>query len=206
MRARIVRCLALASLLAAPACGPQSALVNLWIDADHPRATMNHLLVVALWHDPDARSVWEERFAEVLEKSDAKVRTSYLELSTSMPDSAAVFREARRLDCDGVIVIHAHVMDRDSFYLPGFTMPREMKSTRWHREHGADAWRGDSGGSGWPALRCDVELWSSGDRNGMVWSGTTEVVDAGDDDHAAYEVADTVVSELSRLGLVSLSL
>jgi hypothetical protein len=44
-------------------------------------------------------------------------------------------------------------------------------------------------------------MWSPQDAK-MVWSGTAEVVDAGDDDHAAHEVADKVVLELARLGLV----
>jgi hypothetical protein len=188
---------ALVAVLAMAACSPpRSALVNMWVDTGHEPEPMGDLLVVALWEDRDSRSLWEERFREELERADADVTVSYPGLSSPMPDSAAVFTEASRRNCDGVIVIHAHVRDRDTFYIPGYTMPQTGKQPRWYSFK-----RGSSGGFGSSAVRCDVELWS---RHGsdMVWSGTAEVIDAGDEDHAAYKIADTVIRELSRLGLV----
>jgi hypothetical protein len=51
-------------------------------------------------------------------------------------------------------------------------------------------------------LSCDIEMWTPQDRAGMVWSATSELLDPGSDDFAAFKVADAVVGELSRLGLI----
>jgi hypothetical protein len=185
-------------LLVAPACGPQSALVNLWVDRTHAPEPTENVLVVALWRDEDARRIWEERFAEVLEHSDADAVPSYVGLSAPMPDSVTVFREANQRKCGGVIVVHAPVLD-DSYYVPGFTRPETMKHPHWYT--GRTAASSINAYSGWPPVRYDVEMWSPQNAK-MVWAGTAEVVDAGDDDHAAHEVADKVVLELARLGLV----
>ena len=198
MRTRFLLCLFLLALLAAPACGPQSALVNLWVDRTHAPEPTENVMVVALWRDQEEREIWEERFAEVLERSDADAVPSYVGLSAPMPDSTAVFREARQRKCGGVIVIHANVMD-DSYYLPGFTQPETMKHPHWYNGRGPQPMQ--TGEYGWPPVRYDVEMWSPQNAK-MIWSGTAEVVDAGDDDHAAHEVADKVIFELARLGLV----
>lgn len=179
-----------------------SDLVNLWIDSDRAAQAPQHVMVVAVWQDREARALWEERFAQALKQNHTDATPSYTELTSSMPDSAAVFNQARKHKCDGVIVIHEHVMDRDSFYLPGYTMPRKEKVPRWYRFNGGtEVWTGGNA-AGYPTLSCDVELWSVANRAGMVWSGTGEVTYPGSDDYAAYSVAGTVVSELSRLGLV----
>jgi hypothetical protein len=92
-----------------------------------------------------------------------------------MPDSTTVFTEARNHGFDGVIVIHRHVEDRNSFYLPGYTLPRKEMVPRWYKfKGGTEVWAGSSA-AGWSSLECDVELWSPANRAGMVWSGTGEV-------------------------------
>jgi hypothetical protein len=177
-------------------------LVNLWIDADRAAQAPQHVMVVALWQDKEARTLWEERFTQALKQNHTDATPAYTELAGAMPDSAAVFSAARKHGCDGVIVIHEHVMDRDSFYLPGYTLPRKEKTPRWYRfKGGTEVWTGDNA-AGYSTLSCDVELWSPAGRAGMVWSGTGEVAYPGSDDYAAYSVAGSVVSELSRLGLV----
>lgn len=203
MRARLFPYLVPALVLVLGACATtQSALVNMWVDTSHEAEPTKNVMVVALWQDAEARTLWEERFAQALEQRSADATPSYLELSSAMPDSAAVFREARSRHCDSVIVIHRHVMDRNTFYVPGITMPRSQKIPRWYRSKGGtEVWVGDNA-AGYSTLSCDVEMWTPQDRAGMVWSGTTELLDPGSDDYAAYKVADTVVGELSRLGLV----
>ena len=202
MRARLLFCLAPALVLLTSCAATNTDLVNLWIDADRAAQAPQHVMVVALWQDGEARALWEERFAQALKRNHIDATPSYTELTTSMPDSAAVFNQARTHKCDGVIVIHEHVNDRDSFYLPGYTVPRKEKVPRWYRfKGGVEVWTGDNA-AGYSTLSCDVELWSPADRAGMVWSGTGEVAYPGSDDYAAYSVAGSVVSELSRLGLV----
>jgi hypothetical protein len=204
MNARLYTRLVSLLLVVATGCATtHSGLVNLWVDTRQPPEPAERVLVVALWRTPDARAMWEERFVEVLESNDAAATPSYLELSGSVPDSVAVFREARRAECDRVIVIHEHVLDQDTFYIPGYSRPREEKKPVWFRSTGgSEVWMAESGG-GWPALHCDVEMWSVREKAAMVWSGTSEVVDPGDDEHAAYASARTVTNELSRLGLIS---
>jgi hypothetical protein len=189
-------------LLAAGCAATQTDLVNLWIDSDRAANAPQHVMVVALWQDNEARALWEERFAQALRQNHTRATPSYTELAAAMPDSAAVFNAARKNGCDGVIVIHEQVMDRNTFYLPGYTMPRREKTPRWYKfKGGTEKWFGDNA-AGHSTLSCDVELWSPTDRAGMVWSGTGEVAYPGSDDYAAYAVAGSVVTELSRLGLV----
>ena len=203
MRVRFLRHLAPVLVLVTGACATtQSALVNMWVDTSPDAAPKKNVMVVALWQDADARALWEERFTQALERNRADATPSYLELSTVMPDSAAVFREARNRHCDSVIVIHERVMDRNTFYVPGLSVPRTQKIPRWfHSRGGAEIWVG-ANAAGYSTLSCDVEMWTPQDHAGMVWSGTTELLDPGSDDYAAYQVADTVVGELSRIGLV----
>lgn len=205
MRARLSFHLAPLVLLAGCAA-TQTDLVNLWIDADRAAQAPQRVMVVALWQDNEARALWEERFAQALKQNHIDVTPSYTALTGSMPDSAAVFNSARSHGCDGVVVIHEHVSDRDTFYLPGYTVPRKEKVPRWYRfKGGTEVWTGENA-AGYNTLSCDVELWSPAGRAGMVWSGTGEVAYPGSDDYAAYSVAGSVVSELSRLGLVPVRL
>ncbi|HET6348681.1 MAG TPA: hypothetical protein VFH88_06315 [Candidatus Krumholzibacteria bacterium] len=203
MRARLLSGLVPVLALAVAGCAaPRTDLVNLWIDADHASAPATHVMVVALWQDAEARALWEERFADVLKQKGVTVTPSYRLMSWPMPDSAAVFRVAARQGCDAVVVIHEHVVDRNSFYIPGYTTPRAQMVPRWYRFTGhTEVWSGDTA-AGWRSLTCDVELWMSGERSAMVWSATGDVVDPGSDDYAASSAAITVVSELERLGLV----
>ena len=204
MRSRLYRHVILLAVLILTGCSTtRSALVNLWVDPRHPPEPAQRVLVVAVWRDPDARAMWEERFAQALGGHDTDAIPSYLGSSSSAADSAAVFAQARREECDGVIVIHEHVLERDTFYIPGYSLPREEKTPRWFRSAGgaSEVWMNEV--VGWRALHCDVEMWTVQGRAGMVWSGTNEVVDPGDDDHAAYASAKAVADELSRLGLVS---
>ena len=200
MRARLSLCHAPLIALLAGCATTHTDLVNLWIDSDRAAQVPQHVMVVALWQDNEARALWEERFAQALKQNHIDATPSYTELIGAMPDSAVVFNIARKLGCDGVMVIHEHVTDRDSFYLPGYTLPRKEKVPRWFTG-GTEVWVGENA-AGYSTLSCDVELWSPGDRAGMVWSGTGEVAYPGSDDYAAYSVAGSVVSELSRLGLV----
>jgi hypothetical protein len=177
--------------------------MNMWVDVGHAPEPAQHVMVVALWHDVDARLRWEDRFAEVLRQKHVDVTASYRRLTTPMPDSAAVFMFARSQKCDGVIVVHEHVEDDRTFYVPGYSEPKQEKIPRWYRPSGAsEMWPGQYPGPGVSALSCDVELWSASDRNRTVWSGTVEVVDPGSDDYAAYEAARRAASELARLGLI----
>jgi hypothetical protein len=201
MRAHPLRFAPLIFLITACAT-TQSALVNMWVDTGHEAEPTKNVMVVALWQDHEARALWEERFVQELEQHHSQATPSYTELVAALPDSAAVIREARSRKCDAVIVIHEHVEDRNTFYIPGVTMPRQQKIPRWYRYHGGtEIWVGDNA-AGYSTLSCDVEMWVPQDRAGMVWSGTTELFDPGSDDYAAYKVADTVIAELARLGLV----
>lgn len=204
MRAHPASYLILALMLLASACAATHAdLVNLWIDSDRATGAPEHVMVVALWQDSEARALWEERFAQALEQNHTQAIASYTGLAAVMPDSAAVFNEARKKGCDGVIVIHEQVMDRNSFYVPGYTMPRRAKVPRWYRfKGGTEVWTGDNA-AGYSTLSCDVELWTPANRAAMVWSGTGQVAYPGSDDYAAAGVAGSVVSELQRLGLVA---
>ena len=202
MRTRNPYVLAALALAVSACASPRSALTNLWVDTRHEDDPTEHVMVVALWQDADARALWEERFVEMLEQKHAGATPSYVELSAPMPDSAAVFREARSRKCDGVIVIHEHVMDRDTYYVPGRTVPRYYKVPRWYRSSGdIEVWAGGNAVE-YSTLSCDVEMWTPDGRGGMVWSGTTKVLYPGSDDSAATTVADAVVGELARLGLV----
>jgi hypothetical protein len=180
----------------------QTNLVNLWIDSHRDAGAPEHVLVIAMWQDHDARVLWEERFAQALNQNNTKATPSYTELPAPMPDSTTVFTEARNHGFGGVNVIHRHVEDRNSFYVPGYTLPRATIKPHWYKfKGGTEVWTG-SNATGWNSLECDVELWSPANKAGMVWSGTGEVAYPGSDDYAAYSVAGTVVSELERLGLV----
>ena len=202
MHSRFLLGFALLAIFVAGCASTTTDLVNLWIDSDRATGAPQHVLVVAQWQDHDARVLWEERFAQALEHNHTRATPSYTEMPAPMPDSTTVFTEARNHGYDGVIVIHRHVDDRNSFYVPGLTMPRAQKIPRWYKpKGGTEVWNAVSA-AGWASLECDVELWSPADRAGIVWSGTGEVAYPGSDDYAAYSVAGTVISELSRLGLV----
>jgi hypothetical protein len=201
MRARLTWLAPVVALIAGCA-STQTNLVNLWIDSNRAAGAPEHVLVVAMWQDHDERVLWEERFAQALNQNHTRATPSYTEMPAPMPDSTTVFTEARNHGYDGVIVIHRHVEDRNSFYLPGYTLPRASIKPRWYTfKGGTEVWTG-SNAAGWSSLECDVELWSPADKAGMVWCGTGEVAYPGSDDYAAYSVAGTVVSELERLGLV----
>jgi hypothetical protein len=104
-------------------------------------------------------------------------------------------------------VVHEHVEDDRTFYIPGYSQPKQGKIPRWYRQSGAgEMWFRQYPGPGVAALSCDVEYWSATDRDRTVWSGTVQVVDPGTDDYAAYESARRAVSELARLGLLPSSL
>src|SRR6187397_3167669 len=204
MRAHPASYLILALMLLASACAATHAdLVNLWIDSDRATGAPEHVMVVALWHDSEARALWEERFAQALEQNHTRAIASYTELAAVMPDSATVFNEARKKGCDGVIVIHEQVMDRNSFYVPGYTVPRSEKVPRWYRfKGGTEVWTGDNA-AGYSTLSCDVELWTHAHRHHNVSSRTGQVANPRLNDYPQYSPAVKGLSHPARLGLLS---
>src|SRR5690348_3203044 len=91
MRARFLAGFILLVTLIVGCTSTQTNLVNLWIDSHREAGAPEHVLVVAMWQDHDARVLWEERFAQALEHNHTKATPSYTEMPAPMPDSTTVF-------------------------------------------------------------------------------------------------------------------
>jgi hypothetical protein len=196
-----------ASLIAAAiaGCGSNAQLVNLWQDQEFTKKPMSSVLVMAMARDPVRRRMWEDSFANELERHGVKATPSYRLFPDALPDTEKVVETVKQEGYDGVIVTKMLPSETRTDYVPGYvtTVP-VTRYSRWRS--GYVTYYQDVYNPGYveteKVVRHRTDVWSTDEDGHLVWSGTTEVFDPTSAQSVNEEVTKRIVPELAKQGII----
>ncbi|HEX7878227.1 MAG TPA: hypothetical protein VF720_02390 [Candidatus Eisenbacteria bacterium] len=179
-------------------------LDNMWRDETFV-TPMDKVFVVALKEEASRRRLWEDEIVHEMAKHRVTGVPSYSLYPDAVPDTQAVEMAVREQGFDGVMVIFDLDPRQEEVYVPGYLATEPVYrvdpwSRRWltyyvQVEH-PGYYATDT------VIRDQVDLYSTGDRGRLVWSGVGEVVNAGDAHQIREEVCDRIVPELAKQGII----
>lgn len=186
-------------------CASSTTLVNMWRDPDYSHP-MRSVLVIGMQRNQAVRRNWEDRMAEELSTRGIHATPSYQLFQNDLPDTAEIITGVRQEGFDGVMMVRPLGVETETHYVPGYT--RTVPSL------GYDPWYGVYYNNyrhiyepGYveteQVVRHEVDLYSTGERGRLVWTGTTESVDPASREEVHRKVATKVVAELVSSGVVA---
>jgi hypothetical protein len=192
----------LASLLAG--CAP-GTLSNMWRDPYFNSGPMKNVLVVAVRRDPVRRRIWEDGFVTELTKHGVAATPSYRWFPNALPDSAQYDAAVEANGYDGILITRKLRSDTLATYVPGYTKSEAVtRYNPWRKAY--QTYYKEVQVPGYTetekAARHEVDVWTTKDEGGMVWSGTGRVVESGAGSSVNDEIADLIIPELQRQGII----
>jgi hypothetical protein len=178
-----------------------SELANLWKDPEFPKEPIRNVLVVALKQDALKRRLWEDGFADALQKQGVQTTASYRLFPSALPDTQQVVDVVRERGYDGVIVVHKLDTETSTRYVEGYVATRPVTAvSHWsgaYYTYYEDVYR-----PGYTeterVVRYQVDVWSTLEGGRLVWSGTSRTLNPSSGDQVRTEITGLIVPELSR--------
>jgi hypothetical protein len=180
-------------------------LSNMWRDPTF-NSPMGNVFVVALKEDPGNRRLWEDELVKEIGEAGASAVPSYRLFPNAVPDTNEVVAAVRRENFDGVLIVYSHEPVASETYVPGYVTTEPIArvdpwSRRWVTYYVAVEHPGYYETN--TVLRDQVDLWTTGPQARLVWSGTGEVINPASAHDVRDAVADRIVPELAKNGLIS---
>lgn len=180
-------------------------LANMWRDPTFS-APMRNVFVVALKEDPSNRRLWEDELVKELTEAGTVGVPSYRLFPNAVPDTQDVAQAVRQDKYDGVLIVFSKEPETSETYVPGYVTTQPITrinpwSSRWLTYYV----QVESPGyyETFTTLRDQVDLWTTGQEARLVWSGTGEVIDPANAHDVRDAVADRIVPELAKAGIIA---
>jgi hypothetical protein len=186
----------LAGVMAA-GCGSSSQLVDVWRDPSYEGPGFSNVLVMAMMRDPVRRRLWEDQLAGELEKHGGRATPSYQLFPESLPDSTRAIETVRRRGFDGVLFTTMLPTETSTRHVPGYVETVPVTRYSWW----ANAYYTSYAHLYQPGYT-ETQRVTRLRTGRLVWSGTTEVMDPSSAQEVRNQVADRIVPELSKQGIV----
>jgi hypothetical protein len=196
--------IALLALMMTAGCAGQSEMTSLWKDPSFNSGPMGNVLVVALRKDPVRRRLWEDAFARELATRGVTATASYQLFSGAPPDTQEVIQAVRKNGYDAVLVSVRLPDETTTTFVPG-TVRRESVTVQDYRGAFHAYWRDvqDPGHTEIDEIRrVQTDVWSTGDRGRLVWSGTLRTLDSVSNRTMETAVSEEIVPVMAAQGLV----
>jgi hypothetical protein len=195
---------ALLALAVTAGCAAQSEMTNLWKDPSFTSGPMRNVLVVALRKDPVRRRMWEDAFVDELGARGLSATPSYQLFPEAPPDTLEMIEALRKSDYDAVLVSTRLPNQTESTYVPG-TVRRQTVTERDY--YGViRAYSRDVQSPGYTETdeirRFQTDVWTTGDRGHLIWSGTLRTLESLSNRTIAAAVSRHIAPVLEKQGLV----
>ncbi len=201
------RALWLGVALAALAIGCTStSLVDLWKNPDYPRRPLQRLLVVTVGKEPASRRIWEDGFVAELRHHGVDAVASYQLFPKADPDTAELLTAVRRRGFDGVLMAHRQSVTNEATWVPGYVTVRPARlAGPWLRHYAMYYYRAYAPGyvEVNRVVRYEIDVWMTGGDGQLVWSATTASLNPASSKQVNREIADQIVPQLLRTGVVA---
>jgi len=201
LKLNLFACMAV-SLLAG--CVP-GTLSNMWRDPYFQSGPMKNMLIIAIRKDPVRRRIWEDRLVTELTKHGVVATPSYRLFPDALPDSAQCDAAVDANGYDGILVTRRLRPDTLTTYVPGYTKkelvtrynPWRKAYYTYYQEVQVPGYTETD-----KAARHEVNVWTTKDGGGLIWAGTGQVVESGAGSSVNDEIAELIVPELERQGII----
>jgi len=189
-------------------------LVNVWKNPEFTRTPLTNVLVVAMKKNPANRRMWEDTFVKELAKYGTSATPSYKLYPDAPPDTQQAMTAVEKNRFDGVIVTMNLPGTVETSYEPGYIedIPGfglgDDDWDGWYDWYGAYGfYYGTFYDPGYlveteTIVRDRTDVWSTKGKGALVWSGTSEVFDPGSSGQVGKEIADKLVPDLSKQGII----
>ena len=188
-------------------CGSSHQLSNMWKDPEYSRAPMKHVFVIAMKRDAAIRRLWEDDFVRALQERGIAADPSYRYYPKMFPDTSEVIRAVRENGYDGVIVT-TKLSDRTKAeFVPGYVHIEPVTGfnpwVNMFYTHYVEVYSPGYTETS-TVVRYHTDVWSTlSPDGGMIWTGTSEVIDPSSSEQVRHYVTDMVVPELARQAIIS---
>jgi hypothetical protein len=185
-------------------CAP-GTLSNMWRDPYFNSGPMKNMLIVAVRKDPVRRRIWEDGFVAELTKHGVTATPSYRLFPNALPDSAQYDAAVEANGYDGILVTRRLRPDTLATYVPGYVKREAVtRYNPWRKAY--QTYYKEVQVPGYTetdlAARHEVDVWTTKGEGGMVWAGTGRVVESGAGSTVNDEIAELIVPELQRQGII----
>ena len=201
LKINLFACMAV-SLLAG--CVP-GTLSNMWRDPYFQSGPMKNMLIIAVRKDPVHRRIWEDGFVAELSKHGVIATPSYRLFPDALPDTAQCDAAVDANGYDGILVTRRLRPDTLTTYVPGYTKKEPVTQYNpWRKTYYTYYQEVQVPGytETEKAARHVVNVWTTKDGGGLVWAGTGRVVESGSGSSVNDEIAELIVPELERQGII----
>ena len=205
LRGFLVNALACIAAALTGGCGPSGSLSNMWHDPSFQSGPMKNIFIIAIRKDPVRRRLWEDGFVTELEKHGVTATPSYRLFPDAVPDTAQSIGAIRSQHFDGVLVTRRLGVDTVTKYFPGYTKDTVItRYNNWTNSYFTYYHTEEVPGFTESELtsRHQVNVWSTKEGGGLVWSGTGEIVDPASGQSINHEIAELIVPELANQGVI----
>jgi hypothetical protein len=183
-----------------------TTLVNMWKDPNQPRQPLTRWMVVTLRKDGTTRRIWEDGFVSALRQRGVRATPSYALFPASPPDTVALLQNIRRDGIQAVLIVHLASQRTVTRWVPGYVTvqpvwfrgPWPGHYSIYYREMMSPGYLETD-----RIVRYETEVWTTGPDGRVIWSGTTESINPGSAQAINREIADKIVPELVRQGVIA---
>ncbi len=194
-----------ALVLATQGCG-STGLVNVWSDPEFHGPVLKKALVISVRRDNAKRRLMEDTFTQELGKHGVDAVPSYRIWADTMPDTMEVIDEIRKNGYDGVIAVTRLRTREETTYVPGYTKTEPHTrynpwTNRYHTYYREVTIQGYEETD--TVIRHRVEVWTTGPKGQLTWTGEGEVIDPSSLDQVGKEITKKIVPALEKVGLIA---
>ena len=183
-----------------------STLVDEWSDPSYHEPPLKKILVMDISTDLAKRRIWEDAFSGELSQFGVHAMSSYRIFPGALPDTGRVIEAIQENAFDGVLVTRLLLPDTSSDYVEGSvtTLHKRRFNLRtgyytYYEQYVQHPAYLDSQ----ITKRRSIDLWVTGNEGTMIWSATSNTPEMRTLDAVRNAVAELVVPELARLGIIN---
>ncbi len=183
-----------------------SVLVDEWSDSSFHEPPLKKILVIAIRKDLTWRQIWEDAFSGELSQYGVQATSSYRLFPVVPPDTSQVIDAIQKNGFDGVLVTRLLLPDTSSDYVGSSvtTLHERRYNLRmgyytYYEQYVQHPAYIDSQ----ITKRSSIDLWVTGNGGRIIWSATSNTPEMRTLDAVRNAVAELVVPELARLGIVN---
>jgi hypothetical protein len=193
------------ALLTLAAC-TSTSLLEQWRDPGYAGPPVERLMVVSVERSDGRRRMFEDAMAGTLTRHGVRAEPSYRMLPDSIPEREALSAMARSSGYDGVLMLHSLGTSQSTHYSPGsiqyYPAIRPTLDGKYREYWQAVFQPGASQVE--QQLDYQTDLFSAGS-GALIWSAASRSIDLTSAQSITMDIANRVVPELRRTGLLRTS-
>jgi hypothetical protein len=183
-----------------------SILVDEWRDPSYNEPPLKKILVIDISTDLAKRQIWEDAFSVELSQFGVHAVSSYHIFPGVLPDTSRIVEAIQENAFDGVLVTRLLLPDTSSDYVEGSvtTLHKRRLNLRtgyytYYEQYVQHPAHLDSQ----ITKRRSIDLWVTGNEGRMIWNATSNTPEMRTLDAVRNAVAELVVPELARVGIIN---